>query len=116
MCDAYLASCFNEHDRAQVQALVDANNETELESCMLPRISFGTSGLRGKMQAGFARINDLTIFQASLGLRDYVLQTVPDAKSRGIVSPRQLISVLLFIVSGHRIRSQAQFTKICTDC
>lgn len=83
---AYLASCFNEHDRMQIQALLDASKEAELESCMFPRISFGTSGLRGKMQAGFARMNDLTVFQASLGLRDYVLQTVPDAKNRGVVS------------------------------
>ena len=88
-CDAYFASCFNEHDRSQIQGLLDSGDEAELEACMLPRISFGTSGLRGQMQAGFARMNDLTVFQASLGLRDYVFQTVPDAKNRGIVSTRE---------------------------
>lgn len=32
---------------------------------MLPRIAFGTAGLRGRMEAGFSGMNDLTVIQAS---------------------------------------------------
>jgi hypothetical protein len=45
--------------------LVDAGNNAELEKRMLPRIAFGTAGLRGRMEAGFSGMNDLTVIQAS---------------------------------------------------
>lgn len=85
LCDSYLEACFNEDDSNQIRFLLYAKNYPELEMRMSKRISFGTSGLRGKMQAGYSGINDLTIYQASLGLRDYVLDKVPQAKTRGIV-------------------------------
>lgn len=37
------------------------------------------------MEAGFSRMNDLTVLQASQGLAVYIEKTVPDAKKRGIV-------------------------------
>ncbi|ORX50843.1 hypothetical protein DM01DRAFT_1363573 [Hesseltinella vesiculosa] len=37
------------------------------------------------MEAGFSRMNDLTVLQASQGLAKYVEQHVPNAKSRGVV-------------------------------
>jgi phosphoglucomutase len=37
------------------------------------------------MEAGWARMNDLTIIQASQGLCSYVLKTVPQAATRGVV-------------------------------
>ncbi|CCG80695.1 Phosphoglucomutase-2 [Taphrina deformans PYCC 5710] len=84
-CDNYLRTAFTEADKKQIQDLLDTKDYIELRKRMLPRITFGTSGLRSKMEAGYARMNDLTVFQASEGLRDYILSTVPDAKSRGIV-------------------------------
>lgn len=84
-CDGYLQSAFTESDKAEIKALVEAKEYDDLRRRMIPRIAFGTSGLRGKMEAGYARMNDLTVFQASIGLRDYVLEKVSDAKSRGIV-------------------------------
>lgn len=35
---------------------------------MVPRITFGTSGLRGPMRGGFSGMNDLTVLQATQGL------------------------------------------------
>jgi phosphoglucomutase len=49
------------------------------------RIEFGTAGLRGKMEAGWARMNDLTVIQASQGLCAYVLKNVAHAAERGVV-------------------------------
>ncbi|KAG9039211.1 Phosphoglucomutase-3 [Tulasnella sp. JGI-2019a] len=75
----------NESTRAEIASLSAANNEAELEQRLGSRIEFGTAGLRGRMEAGFSRMNDLTIIQASQGLCAYVVQMIPDAKTRGIV-------------------------------
>lgn len=63
----------DEATRRQIQALLDGNNEAELESRLRKRIAFGTAGLRSSMKAGFAHMNSLTVLQASHGLADYVL-------------------------------------------
>lgn len=48
-------------------------------------IGFGTAGLRARMQAGFARLNSLTIIQTSQGLAEYLLLTCPGAAAKGII-------------------------------
>lgn len=48
-------------------------------------IGFGTAGLRARMQAGFARLNSLTIIQTSQGLAEHLLKTYPGATVKGIV-------------------------------
>ncbi|KXN90461.1 Phosphoglucomutase-2, partial [Leucoagaricus sp. SymC.cos] len=75
----------NPATRAEIEHLRDSGNVKELESRMRHRIEFGTAGLRGRMEAGWARMNDLIIIQVSQGLSSYVIQTVPDALSRGVV-------------------------------
>lgn len=83
LVDQWLALDHNPITRGQIQDLWDARNETELERRLRNRIEFGTAGkiasamciilylrschigLRGRMEAGFARMNDLIIIQAS---------------------------------------------------
>ncbi|KAI9723626.1 MAG: hypothetical protein M1812_000926 [Candelaria pacifica] len=48
-------------------------------------IAFGTAGLRGKMEAGYSRINSLTIIQTSQGLASYLLKTIFHAEDKGVV-------------------------------
>ena len=48
-------------------------------------MAFGTAGLRGRMGAGYACMNDLVIVQTTQGLAQYLLETVPDAAQRGVV-------------------------------
>jgi phosphoglucomutase len=60
----------------------------ELEQRLRHRIAFGTAGLRGPMQAGFACMNSLTVIQASQGLAAYLLKTEHDVKKRGVVIGR----------------------------
>ncbi|KAH9857791.1 phosphoglucomutase first 3 domain-containing protein [Lenzites betulinus] len=85
LVDEWLRLDPNEDTRAEIHALVKDGNAAELEKRMSPRIEFGTAGLRGRMEAGWARMNDLIIIQASQGLCAYVLQNVKDARTRGIV-------------------------------
>ncbi|PCH38295.1 phosphoglucomutase 1 [Wolfiporia cocos MD-104 SS10] len=75
----------NEFTHAKIKDLYASGNYVELEKRMRKRIEFGTAGLRGRMEAGWSRMNDLIIIQASQGLCAYVLQTVPNASSRGVV-------------------------------
>jgi phosphomannomutase len=52
---------------------------------MLKRIAFGTAGLRSRMAAGNACMNDLIIIQTTQGLCKYMLDNIPNAKTRGFV-------------------------------
>ncbi|KAL5529370.1 hypothetical protein ACEPAG_5355 [Sanghuangporus baumii] len=75
----------NEHTIREIEDLVSSAKWDELERRMSKRIEFGTAGLRGRMEAGWARMNDLIVIQASQGLCSYVLREIPNASSRGIV-------------------------------
>ncbi|KAK1917808.1 hypothetical protein P3342_000524 [Pyrenophora teres f. teres] len=61
--------------------LVNDDND-ELERRLRHRIAFGTAGLRGPMQGGFACMNSLTVIQASQGLAAYLLKTEKNVKRR----------------------------------
>lgn len=75
----------NESTRKEVEHLWNTNAVGELERRMRTRIEFGTAGLRGKMEAGWSRMNDLIVIQASQGLCAYVLDHVENAAIRGVV-------------------------------
>ena len=62
----------NSDTRDQIIGLLADKNIPKLKSIMLKRISFGTAGLRGRMGAGFACMNDLVIIQTSQGLLKYL--------------------------------------------
>lgn len=74
--------------RDEIYKLLVHGNKQELEKRLRKRIAFGTAGLRAAMQAGFSRLNSLTIIQASQGLAAYLLENVPDVKHRGVVIGR----------------------------
>lgn len=74
--------------RDEIYQLLHHGNTTELELRLRNRIAFGTAGLRGPMQAGFACMNSLTVIQASQGLAAYLLKTEEDVKKRGVVIGR----------------------------
>lgn len=61
-----------EWTRQEIEALKQAGDWKQLKERLGTRISFGTAGLRARMQAGFAFMNDLTVLQASQGLLRYV--------------------------------------------
>lgn len=71
--------------KAQLQALVDADNQTELAARFAGRLEFGTAGLRGVVGAGPMCMNRLVVRQTSAGLGAYLLAQVKDAAKRGVV-------------------------------
>lgn len=58
----------DESDRAELQALLDADNEPELERRFGAPLTFGTAGLRGPVMAGPAGMNRATVRRATLGV------------------------------------------------
>jgi phosphoglucomutase/phosphopentomutase len=70
-----------------VKSLVTSQNYETLSKRLLVRMSFGTAGLRGPMQAGFSSMNDLVIVQTGQGLVKYIKECFPSEKDqkRGVV-------------------------------
>jgi len=71
--------------RQDIEQLLQDGNNAELEKRLRGRMLFGTAGLRAKNEAGFTRMNSLTVIQASQGLAEYVLEQIPDVRRRGVV-------------------------------
>lgn len=78
----------NSETREQIYRLLYENRKDELESRLRHRITFGTAGLRARMEAGFSRMNSVTVIQTSQGLAAYLLRTLSNVKHRGIVIGR----------------------------
>jgi phosphoglucomutase len=62
---------------------IDAKDE--LEKRLQNRIQFGTAGLRGRMQAGFAFMNCLTVVQTSQGIAQYLVSSSSAAKPPSVL-------------------------------
>lgn len=57
----------------------------ELDKGLSKRISFGTAGLRGRMEHGFSRMNDTTVLQTTQGLVAYLRKLAKDGQELSIV-------------------------------
>ena len=71
---AWLAQDPDPVTRVQLADLIESGNEDELQKAFVPRITFGTAGLRGELGAGSARMNRVLVAQAARGLADYLLE------------------------------------------
>ncbi|HSD29306.1 MAG TPA: phospho-sugar mutase, partial [Vicinamibacteria bacterium] len=81
--------------RAELEALVlraergDAAARVDLADRMSGPLEFGTAGLRGRVEAGLARMNRLAVVKATWGLGSHLLDEAsrgaPDPRSRGVV-------------------------------
>ena len=77
---------FNQGTRLQMQNLVDTKDFDQLEKALVPRITFGTAGLRAKMTAGYAYMNHVTVQQAAQGLLAYLrIQFSEESLQKGVV-------------------------------
>ncbi|HEY1761722.1 MAG TPA: phospho-sugar mutase [Acidimicrobiales bacterium] len=77
----------DERDRAELQALLDANDESELERRFRVPLTFGTAGLRGPVMAGPAGMNRATVRRATVGVLAWLNEKGLDA-TRGVIVGR----------------------------
>lgn len=89
---AFLAEDPDPETRAELQALVaraeagGAAATAELQDRFAAPLAFGTAGLRGKVEAGLARMNRVVVMKASHGLGAYLQATASLlAARRGVV-------------------------------
>ncbi len=92
---AFAAEDVDGEGRAEIEALVaraearDAAAQRELEDRFAAPLAFGTAGLRGRVEAGLARMNRLVVIKASWGLGAWLVEEAlpggPDAREQGVV-------------------------------
>lgn len=69
----------------EVQTLILSNDNKVLTNLFLKRLEFGTAGLRGRMGPGYSQMNDLVIVQTGQGLSTYILNSISNAKEKGVI-------------------------------
>ena len=77
----------DEEDRATLEALLEANDEVELERRFRAPLTFGTAGLRGPVMAGPAGMNRATVRRATVGVLGWLNEKGLDLQ-RGVVVGR----------------------------
>ena len=91
----WLSDSYDEQTRAQVQAMLDNEDKTELVESFYKTLEFGTGGLRGIMGAGCNRMNIYTVGSATQGLANYLNEAFKDLPQ---------ISVIV----GHDVRNNSR--------
>jgi phosphomannomutase len=66
--EAWLAQDPDPETRAELRALLDADDQAALADRFGARLEFGTAGLRGELGAGPNRMNRVTVLRAAAGL------------------------------------------------
>ena len=74
----WLSDTYDENTRKQVQALLDAEDPSELIDAFYRSLEFGTGGLRGIMGVGTNRMNIYTVGAATQGLSNYLKKNFAD--------------------------------------
>lgn len=82
--EAWLSEDPDPDTRAELQALLDSGDTTELADRFAGTLEFGTAGLRGAVGAGSNRMNRVVVIRAAAGLAAYL-------KSKGLTSGPVLI-------------------------
>lgn len=77
----------------------------KLAKLLLTRLSFGTAGLRGVMQAGYNAMNDLVVIQTAQGLAKYIKKCFPTAE--------QLACGVVFGYDGRYNSKRYEILSIC---
>ena len=99
----WLTKSYDAETRAQVQALLDNEDSTELIECFYKDLEFGTGGLRGIMGVGSNRMNIYTVGAATQGLSNYLKKEFADLDQ-------------IKVVIGHDCRNNSRkFAEISAD-
>lgn len=99
----WLTDSYDPETRAEVKAMLEAEDKTPLIDAFYRDLEFGTGGLRGIMGAGTNRMNIYTVGVATQGLANYLKECFKDLPQ---------ISVAV----GHDVRNNSRkFAEIVAD-
>lgn len=99
----WLTKSYDAETRAQVQALLDDEDPTELIESFYKDLEFGTGGLRGIMGVGTNRMNIYTVGAATQGLSNYLKKEFADLEQ-------------IKVVIGHDCRNNSRkYAEISAD-
>lgn len=82
---AWLDGNYDEATKAEVKALMEAEDNTALIDAFYKDLEFGTGGLRGKMGVGSNRMNIYTVGSATQGLANYLNKAFADLPQISVV-------------------------------
>ena len=100
---SWLSDSYDPETRAEVKAMLEADDKTALIDAFYRDLEFGTGGLRGIMGAGSNRMNIYTVGAATQGLANYLKECFKDLPQ---------ISVAV----GHDVRNNSRrFAEIVAD-
>lgn len=81
----WLSPSFDESTRAQVRAMLDNEDKTDLIESFYKDLEFGTGGLRGIMGVGTNRMNIYVVGMATQGFANYLKKNFKDKKQISVV-------------------------------
>ena len=85
--ERYVAGDVDPAAQAELRELLKSADlaRTDLADRFAGALEFGTAGLRGVLGAGPNRMNRAVVLRTTHGLAAHLLETVPDARTRGVV-------------------------------
>lgn len=99
--------------RKTLQRWLDKDDQRALTEAFTARLAFGTAGLRGPIGPGPGGMNRALVRRVAKGLADYLLETVPDARERGVTigfdgrhGSREFAADTAVVLADHGIASQ----------
>ena len=102
----WLSDSYDEQTRAEVQAMLDNEDKTELVESFYKTLEFGTGGLRGIMGAGCNRMNIYTVGSATQGLANYLNEAFKDLDQISVVVGHDRYILIDLDNGGKRITAQ----------
>jgi phosphoglucomutase len=78
--DQWLNGPYDADTKAQIQALINAGEQTSLTDSFYKSLEFGTGGMRGEMGVGCNRMNKYTVGAATQGFANYLNKCLPGEK------------------------------------
>ena len=102
VAQSWLDGNYDAETKAQVKAMMDAEDKTELIDSFYRTLEFGTGGLRGIMGAGTNRMNKYIVAQATQGYANYLLKVQTENGFRNVQDGR------VSVVVGHDCRNNGR--------
>lgn len=101
--EKWLGPEYDEETRAEVKAMLEAEDKTNLIESFYKDLEFGTGGLRGIMGAGTNRMNRYTVGSATQGLANYLKDCFKELPQ-------------ISVVIGHDVRNNSRkFAELTAD-